>query len=61
MSRQIENGETEVIRPNTIEHWQCCDCGLVHTYFFTYEKGKIYCQTFRNDYRTKKARRRRKK
>lgn len=53
---KIINGQVEKIKPNSIEYWVCCDCGLVHTYHFSYKKGLILVESYRNEWATKKER-----
>ena len=55
------NGEPEVLKEGTVKRHICCDCGLVHElHIVRVRKGKAIIVWFRNDYLTKKERKKNK-
>ena len=61
MSNHMINGEPLEIEAGSVREIVCCDCSLAHTYLFYRDKGKLMMEVFRNDWLTKKERRRRRK
>lgn len=55
---RISDGSEKVIKPGT-EYFKvaCCDCGMVHSYFFDIKDGDIHLIIFRESASTAQLRR----
>ena len=51
------NGDFTFVDEDSVLHFQCCDCGLVHDIYFQLEGQKIKLQLFRNNQSTGQIRR----
>ena len=56
------SGEPEVLKEGTLVGHVCCDCGLVHSRLIEKARdGVVVIRYFRNDWETRKARKKKKK
>lgn len=59
--RQFINGEEIVLKIPPQLTMVCCDCNLTHTFLFDHDGKMLKLTSFRNDFLTKKYRKRKKK